>query len=155
MSFIEKARIALLNLAEKVLDIDKTVTPKNQIDTLNDYLLRFNFNTDTDDLNKLVNILRKKHLVDSICISNSNGSLIVSSNGNDFNQAVTGTALFNYIQSEIPNSKAILIKSDGWYMLLPHNKKIYIVKACSDLSPIELNAIAKDVETFLRKNQSS
>ncbi len=154
MSFIEKARIALKNFAEKVLDIDNTSIPKNQMDALNDYMLRFNFNTNTSDLNKLVGILRKKHLVDSICVSNSNGSLIVSSNGTDLNQALTGTALFNYIQSEIPNSKAVLIKSDAWYMILPHNKRVYIVKAASDLSPVELRAIANDVEEFFKRNES-
>ncbi len=76
---------------------------------------------------------------------------MASTNGEDLTQALTGTALLNYVQSEIPKSTALFVKSNSWYMVFPHKKKIFIIKALDSLSTPELKAIADDVEAFLAK----
>jgi hypothetical protein len=46
-------------------------------------------------------------------------------------------------------------KDDGWFMMLPYNKKIFIVKAgSSELSSIELKALAVDLSSFMHENIS-
>ncbi|MFH1255726.1 MAG: hypothetical protein V1494_00395 [Candidatus Diapherotrites archaeon] len=147
-------RMALKRFAEKVLDIDDTQVPEQQVKILFDTLARKSFETNAKELGKLVKQLQKKHLVDSICIASRNGSLIVSSNGSGLNEALTGSALFNYILSEIPSSEAIFIKEKDWYMLLPFREKIYIIRAGENLTRTELNVMAKEVEQFLKRQET-
>ncbi len=151
MPFLTSFRIALRDFANKVLAIDDSQLPKNQIDLLKNYVDNHRFDTNTGDLKELMKVLKKKHEVDTIIVSKRNGSMVVSSNGTDLSEAVTGTALFNYIRSELPKSQSIMIKCDDWYMLFPSNEMVYIVKAPASLAPIELNAISRDVEKFLSK----
>ena len=146
------ARGFLRRFAAKVLDIDDTVRPESQLRMFEDYLDRFNFDTDTKDVVKFLRVLKKKHLVDDIVVASMNGSSIASTNGNAVSQAVSGAAIFNYISSELPKSETIMIKANGWHMLIPVNKKLYIVKAASDLTPVELRALAKEIDTFLAQS---
>lgn len=153
MPFLTSFRLALRDFANKVLAIDDSQLPRDQIELLKDYMNNHRFNTNTGDLKELMKVLKKKHEVDSIIVSKRNGSMVVSSNGTDLNEAVIGTALFNYIRSELPKSQSIMIKCDDWYMLFPSGDMIYIVRAPASLVPIELNAISRDVEKFLSKSE--
>ncbi len=139
----------LKSIAQILLDLDDTSFPKEQFELLRDMSGNHKFDLSVEDLKDLVKILKKKHMVDSITVATQNGSMLVSSNGQGVKQALIGSALFNYIKSEIPKSEAVLIKSHGWHMLIPFGEKIYIVNAASDMTHTELNAIAKEVETFL------
>lgn len=155
MAMARSAGNLLRGIAGMVLGIDNTAVPREQMEALYSYTSRFNFDTDTKNLKELVGVLKRKHLVDSICISYNNGSCLVSTNGNDLNEAITGSALFSYIRSEIPTSKAVMIKGEnGWYMLMPHSDKIYIIRAGAELNSIEIRAIAKEVEQFLERKKS-
>jgi len=145
---LESARLALKKIAYKILDVDDTVKPEAHLKLFEDYLHKFDFDTNTNDIMKLLEVLKKKHLVDEIIVTTLNGSSIASTNGNGVSEAVAGAALYNYIKSEIPKSDSILIKSDGWYMLFPLNNKLYIVKASASLTNVELQALAKELNTL-------
>ena len=134
-----------------VLDLDTTVVPQEQMNALNDILARHRFNVNAKTLDDLVQVLKKKHLVDEICITQKNGSLLASTENNGVSQAITASALFNYIQSELPKSETVLIKNHAWNMLFSYGGKIYIVKSPASLSTIELKAISKEIEKFLEK----
>ena len=99
----------------------------------------------------MVSFLKKKHAVDALIVAYRNGSMLVSSEEDMDTEALTGTALFNYVRAEIPQSDAILVRAKDWYMLFPFNEKVYILKAGSNLSTIEMHAIAKEMEAFLKK----
>jgi len=142
---------ALRNLVNLVLDLDTTEVPQEQINALNDILARHRFNANAKSLEELVHILKKKHLVDEICVTQKNGSLLVSTSSNGVSQAITASALFNYIQAELPKSEVILIKNHDWNMLFSFGGKIYVVKAPASLTTIELKAISKEIENFLEK----
>ncbi len=142
-------RSMLKKIASVIFDIDDTVKPVAQLKLLEDYAGKFNFETKTTDVAELLKVLKKKHLVDEIVVSTMNGSSIVSTNGNAVSDAVTGAALFNYIQSELPKSRSVLIQSNGWYMLFPHLNKLYIVRAAANLAGVELKALAKEIDSFL------
>ena len=135
--------------ARALLDIDDTSKPVQHLNFFRDYSDRFHFDTNTDDAHKFLNELKKKHMVDDIVVASFNGSSLLSSNGNSVSRAVSGAALFNYVHSELPKSESLMVKSNGWHMIVPYNKKLYIVKAASDLSNIELRALAKEIDSFL------
>ena len=143
------AKRLLLRVAEKILDVDDTSEPKAHIKFLEDYSNKSSFDLDTDDAIKFLKGLRRKHLVDEIVVSSLNGSAIASTNGDSVSQAITGAALFNYVKSELPRSEVIMVRSNGWHMIFMMNKKLYIVKAASDLAPVELRALAKEIDKFL------
>ena len=139
-------------MAYKVLDLDDTVQPTEQLKLFEDYLGKYEFDTNTSNITEFLDILKKKHLVDDIVISTMEGSSIASTNGEGVSRAVSGAALYSYIQSELPKSESILVKSrDHWNIFFPHNNKLYILQASSDLSIVELRALAKEIDSFLVK----
>ncbi|MCR4368967.1 MAG: hypothetical protein NUV67_03615, partial [archaeon] len=108
---------------------------------------------DTTDVSEFLKVLKKKHLIDDVVVASMNGSSIISSNGHAVSTAVSGAALYSYVQSEHPKSETILIKSNGhWNMIFPMNKKLYLVKASSDVSVVELKALATEIDSFLAQN---
>ena len=149
VGMVDGAKKLLMRFAEKVLDVDETVEPTAHIKFLEDYSGRLVFDTRADDVMGFLKVLKKKHLVDEIVVSTLNGSAIASTNGHSVSQAITGAALFNYVKSELPKSETVLVKSNGWHMLFVYNKKLYLVKAGSDLSNIELKALAKEIDRYL------
>ncbi len=150
---LKSAQKFLKAFAEQVLGIDETSVPTSHLRLFEDYLGKNQFDTGTEDVKKFFAVLKKKHLVDNIVVAGLNGCSIASTNnGGSIAEAVTGAALFNYVKSEIPKSEALMVKSaanSGWHMIFPSNKKLYIVKASSDLSMVELRALAKEIESFL------
>ena len=143
------------NFAERVLGLDNTELPEKQLHAICEILSKHNFNTNTNDLKRFLKVLKKKHLVDLICVARRNGSVIAStSNGNGLKEAITGTAMFNYIKSEMPESETVLVKSNEWYMLMPYKNKVFIVRAPASLSTVEFNALAKEVEEKLSEGKS-
>jgi len=140
------------SFANRVLDIDDTSKPQAQVDFLHDFLSKHNY-VYSNDFEENLNILKKKHLVDSFLVTSMDGSVVVSSDGNGVNEGLIGTAMFSYIKGEMPSSEAVLIKKeDGWFMIVPFNKKIFIIKAGSELSNIELRALALDLSSLLHDN---
>ncbi|MBI5884948.1 hypothetical protein HZB89_02510 [archaeon] len=144
--FIEKT---LAGLAGKLLAIDSTKYPEQQFNSVKEILSREQVTITSHDLQDFVRKLKKKHLVDEISVAELNGSLIASSELNGLKQAITSAALYQYINSEINESKAVMIKSKEWVMILPFAGKLYIVKADASLTEIELKALANDIECFL------
>jgi hypothetical protein len=136
-------------VSNRILGIDDTSMAFDQVSAIADMFAHLNFDIETDDLKELVKLLKKKHLVDSIVVTKKNGSVIASTNGQGMKEAITGTALFNYISSEIPRSQSVLIKCDDWYMIFPFKERMYIVRAGANLSTIELRALAKEIEEFI------
>jgi hypothetical protein len=138
--------------AAKLLDLDDTEVPREQLALLSDFLAKYRFDTNVSGLKELVAVLKKKHMVDEIIIAQNNGGLLASTEGDGITAAVSSTALFYYVQSEIPESQYVLIKSgNDWNMIFHYGKKIFVIKAPASLSTLELRAIAREVEDFLAK----
>jgi hypothetical protein len=94
-------------------------------------------------------------LVDSITVSKG-GELIASSEGNGIGDSFASAALLEFITKQISKPETVLMKMlDAWYMIFPFNQNIYIVKAGSNLSTIELRALAKEIEGFLKKEKAT
>ncbi len=141
---------AISGFAKSVLDLDDTRVPQEQLSALQDLLARQSFNTIPSDLKELVIHLKQKHVVDSISISETNGSLLASSNAGGVAEVITASALFNYVQSEFPKSEVVMVHTkDSWSMLFKFNGKIFVIRAPSHLTTIELRAISNEVDLFL------
>ncbi len=133
---------------------DETVKPLAQIEFLKDFLSKHKY-VYSQDFEENLNILKRKHLVDSFLVTNMDGSIVVSSEGNGHSEGIVGTAMLSYIKSELPDSESVLIKRNGhWFMLFPLNKKVFIVKAGSELSNIELRALALEMDSLLLMNKT-
>lgn len=141
-------------IAGSILEIDDTAVPYEQLEILNDFLAKHHFKLDKKDINKLLKGLKRKHLVDSITIMNKGGQLVVSSEGNGQREVGLANHLLNYIDTEMASPESVLIKgNNNWFMLFPFEERTYLVKAQSSLTTIELKALAKELEEFLRENQ--
>jgi len=141
----------LRRFATRVLDSGAPQT-SSQIEFLRDFLSKHKY-VYSDDFEENLGVLKKKHLVDSFLVTNFDGSVVVSSEGNGHTEGMVGTAMLSYIKSEMPESEAVLIKRDGgWFMLFPLDKKVFIVKAGSELSGIELKALAIELTSLLEEN---
>ena len=148
---LEGAKRLLLRFAEKVLDVDDTVEPVGHMKFLEDYSSKILIDPETEDVIEFLKSLKKKHLVDEIVVSTLNGSSIASTNGDSVSQAITSAALFNYVKSELPRSEVVMVKSNGWHMIFMLNKRLFMVKAASDLHTVELKALGRDIEKFLQR----
>ena len=144
----------LKNFARGVLD-DDTARPIVQIEFLKDFLSKHKY-VYSQNFEENLSILKRKHLVDSFLVTNLDGSIVVSSEGNGHTEGIMGTAMLSYIKSELPDSESVLIKrNDNWFMLFPLNKKVFIVKAGSELSNLELRALSIELESLLQINKQS
>ena len=139
----------------KVLAEDQTQRSTSQVDFLRDFLSNHNY-VFSHDFEENLGILKKKHLVDDFIVTNFDGSIVVSSNGNGQSDGIMGTAMFSYIKSEIPDSESVLIKKeDGWFMMFSLDRKVFMVRAGSELSNIELRALAIELSMLLEENKDS
>ncbi|HLD58643.1 MAG TPA: hypothetical protein VI977_03315 [archaeon] len=140
-------------VASIILDIDDTQQPKEQIAALNDFLARNRFDIETTDLVEFLGLLKKKHLVDSITISRA-GEVVASSSNNGIGDSFASAALLEFVAKQISKPETILLKmANHWFMVFPFGQNIYIVKASTNLSTIELRAVAREIEEFLKKEK--
>ncbi len=134
---------------------DETSKPLAQVEFLKDFLSKHNY-VFSKDFQENLEILKRKHLVDSFIVTNFDGSVIVSSENSVSSEGITGTAMLSYIKSELPDSDTVLIKRENnWFMLFNLNKKVFIVEAGSELSNIELKALALELSILLDENKVS
>jgi hypothetical protein len=145
----------LRTFAGRILDI-KTTGHLEQIEFLESFLPRHKYKF-SQNFEENLHILKRKHMVDSFLIADTDGSIMVSSEGNGHEEGMIGTSLLSFIKNELPDSEAVLIKrNESWFMLMPSNGKIIVVKAGSELSSIELRALSKELWGMLvsKKNDS-
>jgi hypothetical protein len=138
--------------AVRILDFDDTSPPREQLNFISHFKMRFKFDELPKDAREFVKVMAKKHLVDSIMIVDSNGKLLLSTNGASREEALTEAAVFNYILSQIKTSETLIVKArDNYVMMLPHNGKIYRIRAGSNLTTVELKALAKELEDNVKE----
>lgn len=149
--------IDMFNLLKRLSrgKVDETSRPSSQVEFLKDFLSKHNY-IFSNDFEENLEILKKKHLVDSFIVTNFDGSVVVTSEDSSQNDGIMGTAMLSYIKSEIPTSEAVLIKKeDGWIMLFTLLQKVFIVNAGSELSNIELKALALELGILLEENKNN
>lgn len=133
----------------------KNTSTNSQVEFLKDFLSKHNY-IFSKDFGKNLEILKRKHLVDSFVVTNFDGSVILSSETMLENEGIIGTAMLSYIKSELPQTQTVLIKKDdGWFMIFNLDKKVFIVRAGSELSNLELRALAFELSALLDENKKN
>ncbi len=136
--------------AAKVIAVDDTVVPEQQLQVLRDMLKGQKIELHGRDAKKLLACLRRKHLVNSITVVKHNSNLVFSSEGNGAKEAESATELFKFVDRHFSRPDSIAFKQNSeWNMLFQLNGKLFIVKANSSLSTVELKVIAEDIEKAL------
>lgn len=88
--------------------------------------------------------LAKTFSLDSITVSQKDGSVLASNMDNAFKDSITKSSLFEYISAEIPDTKYLLIKGDDKvHVIFRNNGKFFMVEAPGDISPIELRSLIR------------
>ena len=145
----KKIGFLIRRIAGSILDMDDTTVPYEQLEILNDFLSKHQFDLNQADLNILMRELKREHMVDSISIIDTNGELVISSEGNGKKEASLASYLMGYIDSELATPESVLIKgNNSWFMVFPFNDQTYIIRAQASLSNTELKALARELESF-------
>jgi len=135
----------LTRLSTKMLNIDDLKTPK-ELEPLLEYRL---VNLCSKNLDDFLLKLRHKHIVNHIIVTDLEG-IVIGSTEKDLREGFKSAAMYNYINTEIKELSIILIESKGWNIIFKYSDNVYFIKANDSLSRIEVMAIVKDLENYLK-----
>ncbi len=96
------------------------------------------FSTARDELHRLLN----DFTLDSIVISKPEG--VVIGNGGSRIESIKGSALFEFIKSELPDADYVMVRvENGTRVIYSDGEYIYIAKAKGYVSPLEMKLLSK------------
>lgn len=140
--------------AAKVLGFDKTEVPKQQFALIQDVLANYHVPVRGKEAKELLSCLKRKHLVNSITLRQPKKGLVFSSSGNGSTESRSGESILDFVNKNFAKTDVLAMRTEKeWVMLLPSSAGIFVVKANSPLSPIELRVLAKDVEKTLKNKK--
>ena len=99
------------------------------------------------DVEKLLEYLRKKHMVDAISVFTEEGTLVATTLSDE--DAVHEYSLFEQIDLELDDVSHVFILKGDWIIAFRRGAHVYIVHAPAYVNMVELSAIARDVEKLL------
>ncbi len=142
--------------AAKVLDFDHTALPEQQFALIQDVLANESVQIRGTEPKELLSCLKRKHLVNSITVTRLKNDVVFSSSGNGQAESKNASNLMNFATKNFATADLVTMRTEkDWVMLMPFGKSIYIVKANSCLSTVELKAIAREIEFELKKRHIS
>lgn len=142
--------------AVKVLDFDHTSLPEHQFAIIHDMLASQTIAIEGKEAKDLLNCLKKKHLVNSITVRRFKSGNVYSSSGNGMQESLNASNIMEFVNKNFSSADIVTMRTEKeWIMLMPIQNSLYIVKANSSLSTIELKIIAKEIEAVLKKRQFS
>ncbi|NYZ79882.1 hypothetical protein H0N95_01375 [Candidatus Micrarchaeota archaeon] len=85
--------------------------------------------------------------VDSIIVSKKDGSVLMNTEDADaFEKMVKTTSLYEYINSEFPDTRMMIVKDKSKYTILYTEKDlIYLFKTTGEVSIVEVKQMAKKI----------
>jgi len=96
------------------------------------------------DVEKLLDYLQKKHMVDSISVFTEDGVLVATTLSED--EATHEYSIFEQVDLELSDISHVFILKGDWIIAFRRGAHIYIVHAPAYVNMVELSAIARDVE---------
>jgi len=142
--------------AAKILDFDQTALPEHQFAIIQDMLASRTTVIEGNEAKDLLNCLKKKHLVNSITVRRFKTGLVFSSSGNGSQESKNASGILDFVNKSFASADVVTFRTEReWVMLLPVQNSLYIVKANSALSTIELKALAREIEQVLKKRSFS
>jgi len=142
--------------AAKVLAFDDTALPEQQFAMIQDVLANNKVKVQGSEAKELLACLKRKHLVNSITLRRMKQGLVFSSSGNGETESKSGAQILDFVNANFDRTDVVTMRTEKeWVMLLPLQETLYIVRANSTLSTVELRALANEIETVLKKRQLS
>jgi len=142
--------------AAKVLDFDHTALPEQQFAMIQDVLANESIQIKGTEAKELLSCLKRKHLVNSITVRRLKNDVVFSSSGNGQVESKSALNLMSFASKNFATADIVTLRTEkNWVMLMPFEGSIYIVKANSCLSTVELRAIAREIELELKKRNIS
>jgi len=89
----------LVKAAAKIIAVDDTVVPYEQLEVLQDMLKASKIEFDGNDARKLLHNVACKHLVNGITVLKTNSNLVFSSTGNGTSEAEAAASLVKFLNS--------------------------------------------------------
>ncbi len=99
------------------------------------------------DVEKMLEYLRKKHMVDAISVFTDEGTLVATTLPDE--DAVHEYSLFEQIDLELEDVSHVFILKGDWIIAFRRGAHVYVVHAPAYVNMVELSAIARDVERML------
>lgn len=99
------------------------------------------------DVQKLLDYLRKKHMVDAISVFTDEGTLVATTLPEE--DAVHEYSLYEQLALELDDVSHVFILKGDWIIAFHRGNHVYIVHAPAYVNMVELSAIARDVEAML------
>ncbi len=96
--------------------------------------------------------LAEEFYVDEMIVSGKDGKVIVSTSKADgFEKMVKATSLFEFINTEFPDTRMLLIKDkDKYNVLYSDGKYLYYFKTSGEVSSLETKRIAEKIAEKIR-----
>lgn len=140
--------------AAKVLDFDHTSLPEQQFAMIQDMIANEIVQVKGNDTQELLSCLKRKHLVNSITVRRLKDGIVFSSSGNGQAESKNASQIVDFVNKTFSSTDIVTMRTEKeWVMLLPLNGSIFVVKANSALSWIELRALAREIEALLKKGR--
>ncbi len=146
----------ITRFAAKVLAVDSTSLPEQQLAMIQDVLVSQKDRVQGKEAKELLTCLKRKHLVNSITLHRFKDRLVFSSSGNGMQESKRGTEVVDFVKRNFENTDIVTLRTGKeWIMLMPLQSSLYVVKANSTLSTVELRALAKEIESVFKKKHLS
>ena len=140
--------------ASKILAVDSTELPEQQFAMIQDVLAKPMLQIHGKEAKELLTCLKRKHLVNSITVRKLDKGIVFSSSGNGQQESTDAVELLGFVKKNFNETDFVTLRSKkDWIMLMPFGENLYVVKANSSLSTIELRALAKEIETILKRKK--
>jgi len=142
--------------AVKILDFDNTCLPEQQFAIIQDMVANQTIPITGKGVKDILLCIKKKHIVNSITVRRMKDGVVFSSTGNGMGESKNASDLLAFVGKSFSGTDVITMRNEKeWVMLLPLQEHLYIVKANSTVSTVELKAIAKEIQSVLKKRHLS
>jgi len=142
--------------ASKVLAFDHTSLPEQQFAIIHDMIANQTVPVKGKEASELLGCLKRKHLVNSITVRRMKAGLVFSSSGNGMQESQNALDIMEFVKRSFSSTDVVTMRAGReWVMLMPIQGSFYLVKANSALSTLELRALAREIESVLKKKAVS
>ena len=140
--------------AAKVLAFDQTSIPEQQFAMIQDLLANENIPIKGKEAKELLSCLKRKHLVNSITVRRLKDGMVFSSSGNGQAESKNASDIVNFVNRNFSLTDIVTMRTEKeWVMLMPFRESLYIIKANRSISVVEIKAIAREIESTLKRRR--
>lgn len=90
--------------------------------------------------------------LDSVIVTKADGSVVMANEKGAFEKAVKNSSLYEFIKSEFPKAKMLMVKDDDKYnVVYRHGDLLFLMQTSGEISVAEVRAVVKKLTKGLEK----